>query len=261
MAMVLQWTGEKVSPGDLVAEIFTPARQGSLQPALIAAARRHKRLVYPIGGLDALLTELAAGHPVIVLQNLGLQWFPRWHYAVSIGYDVREDVIILHSGQEPGRRVEWALFRRTWKRAADWGLVVLPAGRLPASADEHSYLKAVLGLEEAGQWAEAAKAYRAASERWPSSLAALMGLGTCCYRLGDLSGAEQAFKQAAKAHPESGAAFNNLAHVLAEQGRYTEAVEMATRAVALGGAREPLYRQTLREIQALREAEPDRGRK
>jgi tetratricopeptide (TPR) repeat protein len=257
MAMVLQWTGIDLTPRDLVSELFTPSRQGSLQTALIAAARRHNRLAYPIGGIEELFTELAAGHPVIVLQNLGLGWFPRWHYAVTIGYDAEKEVIILHSGQEPGRHMDWTLFMRTWRRADYWGLVVLSAGRLPASADENSYLRAVLGLEQAGQWQGAARAYSGAIDRWPSSLGALMGLGNCCRAVGDLVAAEQTFKRAAEAHPESGAAFNNLAHVLAEQGRYAEAVEMATRAVALGGARKSLYRQTLREIQSLRAAEPD----
>jgi tetratricopeptide (TPR) repeat protein len=257
MAMVLQWTGENVSPNDLASELFTPLRQGSLQPALIASARRHNRLAYPIEGLEALLTELAAGHPVIVLQNLGLRWFPRWHYAVVIGYDTNKEVLILHSGHESARHMDWTLFIRTWRRAADWGLVVLLTGRLPASADEQSYVRAVLGLEHAGQWAGAAAAYMAALERWHSSLAALMGLGNCCCALGDLPCAEQAFKQAAKAHPWSGAAFNNLAHVLAEQGRYTEAIDMASRAVALGGAAKSLYVQTLREIQTHMKAGPD----
>jgi hypothetical protein len=151
MAMVLQWTGENLSPRYLSPEIFTPSRQGSLQSALIAAARRHNRLAYPLQGLEALITELAAGHPVIVLQNLGLRWFPRWHYSVSIGYDMAKDVVILHSGEEAGRHMGWTLFVRTWRRADYWGLVVLPTGQLPASADEHSYLKAVLGIEQAEQ--------------------------------------------------------------------------------------------------------------
>jgi tetratricopeptide (TPR) repeat protein len=257
MAMVLQWTGENISPRNLVPEIFTPSRQGSLQSTLISAARRHNRLAYPFQGLDELLTELAAGHPVIVLQNLGLRWFPRWHYAVSIGYDMAKDVIILHSGEKAGRHMGWKLFVRTWRRADYWGLVVLPTGRLPASADEHSYLRAVLGLEQAGQWEGAEKAYKGALDRWHSSLGAHMGLGNCRYRLGDLLGAEQAFRQVAETYPGSGAAFNNLAHVLAEQGRYAEALEMATRAVALGGASKSLYLQTLREIQAVGEMGPE----
>ena len=257
MAMVLQWSKADVSPLDLAPEIFTPSRQGSLQPDLISAARRHNRLAYPIKGLEALLIELAAGHPVIVLQNLGLWWFLRWHYSVLIGYDLSKDVCILHSGEDARRHMGWTRFMRTWRRADYWGLVVLPTGQLPASADEQSYLSAVLGLEQAGQWEGAAKAYKGALERWHSSLGALMGLGNCRYALRDLAGAEQAFRRAAKAHQGSGAAFNNLAHVLAEQRRYAEAIEMATRAIDIGGPKKSLYLQTLHEIQAMAKTRAD----
>jgi tetratricopeptide (TPR) repeat protein len=176
---------------------------------------------------------------------------------VAVGYDVAKKIVILHSGKEAGRHMGWTLFMRTWKRAGYWGLLVLPASQLPASADEHSYVKAVWGLEQAGKWEAAATAYAGALNRWHSSLGALMGLGNCRYALEDHVGAEQAFRQAAKAHPESAAAFNNLAHVLAEQGRHNEALEMATRAVAIGGPGISLYLQTLREIEAIGKAGPN----
>jgi tetratricopeptide (TPR) repeat protein len=257
MAMVLQWTKVNVSPQDLIPKVFVPAKKGSLQPALLSAARRYNRLAYPIKGVEALLKELAAGHPVIVLQNFGLQWFPRWHYSVPIGYNLAKDIFILHSGKEARRRMSWTLFMRAWKRADYWGLVVLPSGQLPASADEQSYLRAVLGLEQARQFKGATVAYTAALERWHSSLGALMGLGNCRYALGDLIGAELAFRHAADVHPRSGASFNNLAHVLAEQGRYAEALQMAIRAVDIGGPNKPLYLQTLQEIQAIVKTGPE----
>lgn len=251
LAMVLSWTQANVNPQELVREVYTPGKKGSLQPALISAARRWNRLVYRIEGADALFQELAAGHPVIVLQNLGLHWFPRWHYAVVIGYDMTKTAIILHSGRNARRQMSWSLFIKTWQRARFWGLVVLPTSELPASADEKSYLDAVLGLEEAGQWEGAAKAYATALERWQNSIGALMGLGNSRYAVGDLIGAERTLRQAIEAHPQNGAAFNNLAHVLGEQGRYAEAAQMARRAVALGGSDEPLYRQTLDEIEKM----------
>jgi len=44
-------------------------------------------------------------------------------------------------------------------------------------------------------------------------------LGNSRYEIGDLVGAEQAFRKATTAHPQSGEVFNNLAHVLADLGR------------------------------------------
>lgn len=50
----------------------------------------------------------------------------------------------------------------------------------------------------------------------------------------------------------SGVAFNNLAHVLAEQGKRHEALSAALRAVALGGQSIDTFRQTLKEVKQMR---------
>jgi tetratricopeptide (TPR) repeat protein len=250
MAMTLGWSGLAVAPEDVVPATYTPGRDGTLQHDLIAAARRAGRLAVPIASLDELLAELAAGHPVLVLQNLGLDWYPQWHYAVAIGYDLAAGELVLHSGTEAGRRMSLSTFQATWERAGRWALAVLPPERLPASADEPAVLRAVAGLEQAGQARAAAAAYAAALQRWPGSLAALIGLGNARYAAGQLPGAEAAFRTAASLHPAAAAAWNNLAHVLAEQNELDEALAAAKRAVDLGGPQAATYRATLDEIAA-----------
>lgn len=251
LAMVLQWTGLAVSPEDLVDEVFTPDLGGSLQTAMVAGARRRGLLAYPVQGEEALLSELAVGHPVIVLQNLGFSWFPLWHYAVALGYDRPADAIVMHSGEIPMRRVSWHRFYHTWKRSECWGLLVLPPGSLPGSAEETAYLNAVLGLEHAHQWEAAQKAYAAARQRWPGSLGALMGEGNSHAAQGDWQAAARCYRAATLSHPQSGDSFNNLAHVLARQGQLEEARRAIDAALAVGGPNNAIYRQTLAEIQAL----------
>ena len=77
-----------------------------------------------------------------------------------------------------------------------------------------------------------------------------MGLGNSQYALGNLPGAENAFKMAVVNHPQAANAHNNLAQVLFEQGRKQEALEAAQRAVAIGGPMAEVYETTLREIQS-----------
>jgi tetratricopeptide (TPR) repeat protein len=250
LAMALSWSGVAVKPEELLATVYSPARQGSLQYALIAAARRHGRLAYPITGIDPLLTETAAGHPVIVLQNLGLSWFPRWHYAVVVGYDLPAREIILHTGKTPYQPLPLRTFKNTWARSGYWGLLVLPPDALPAEAEEEAHLAAVLGLEKAGQWDAAATGYQTVLRRWPGNLTALIGLGNSYHAQGRLADAESVFRRAATLHPGSGTPLNNLAQVLWEQGRADEALAAAKRAVSLGGPLQDMYRQTLEEIQA-----------
>ena len=47
----------------------------------------------------------------------------------------------------------------------------------------------------------------------------------------------------------AGAAYNNLAQILMEQGRYPEALVIACKAVSLGGPLQAVYRQTLKKIE------------
>jgi Flp pilus assembly protein TadD len=81
-------------------------------------------------------------------------------------------------------------------------------------------------------------------------LAALIGLGNARFAAGQLAGAEAAFRTAVSSYPAEAAAWNKLAHVLAEQGALTEALAAAKRAVDLDGASTPTYQATLKEISA-----------
>lgn len=248
LAMALNWSGVAVQPAELTPEVFTPGLNGSLQSALIGAARRHGRVAYPITGSEALLAEVAAGHPVIVLVNLGLSWYPKWHYAVVIGFDQERDEVILHSGLTANEHLKSGVFLNTWQRGEYWGLLVLPPNRLPSKVEEGAWLEAVAGMEKAGQWRGAAIGYATALKRWPQSFAASMGLGNSRYSQHDLAGAAEAFRRATLLEPKNGMAFNNLAQVFAEQGKRKEALAMAQRAVELGGPLLENFRKTLEEI-------------
>jgi hypothetical protein len=255
LAMALNWAGKNVTPEMLAPEVYLPTRQGSLQLELLANARRRGTVPYVVRPeLQALLTEVAEGHPVVVFQNLGLSWYPKWHYAVLVGFDLERDQLVLRSGTEERHQVPLAVFERTWRRGGYWAMVVMPAGRLPRTAEETPYLRAVVALERLQHWEEASEAYRTAIVRWPGSLAAQLGLGNSRYALGDKRGAEEAYRTAVITHPDSGIAFNNLAQTLADQGRWQEAEVAAQQAIALGGPHVTTYRATLAEIRAKRAA-------
>lgn len=249
LAAALAWSGVRVSPEDLAPQVYSPSRQGSLPTEMISATRRYSRLAYPISRPEDLLAELAAGNPVIVLQDVGPTWHPRWHFAVAIGYDLNAATVVLHSGIESHRILSLRDFEPTWNRSGYWGLLVLPSSKLPATVNERAFLEAAVGLERAHQWEAAAQAYDAARERWPASLGALIGLGNSRYAMGDLRSAEEAFREAARVHPLAPAAHNNLAHVLADMDRRDEALAAARRAVELGGPMAEVYRATLLDLQ------------
>lgn len=248
LATVLAWSGLDVTQDDLVSQVYTPGRQGTLRSDVVAAARRNGRLAVPVDTLADLLAELDAGHPVLVFQNLALDWVPQWHFAVAVGYDLAAGDLILRSGTEQRRITNLSTFEHTWARGDYWALVVLPTDTLPATASELEVLQAASGLEQTARPADALITYQAVLGRWPGSLGAAMGLGNTRYALGDRDGAREAFSQAVDRHPDAAPAWNNLAVVLAELGQAPDALDAAREAVRLGGPNLQTYRETLAEI-------------
>lgn len=249
LATVYQNAGINISPDDLVSEIYLPSRKGSLQVEILASSRRHDRIAYRIEpDIRSLLTEVSAGNPVLVLQNLSLSWAPTWHYAVVVGFNLSKKEIVLRSGMEKRHVTSLGTFERTWARSNYWGIVVLPPDQLPVTADVNRYVKTIVNLEQSKHWQTAQTAYRTALARWPSNLLALIGLGNTSYQLKDLHNAETAFRDAVQHHPDSAPAYNNLAQVLLELGKIIEAKSYAETAVSLGGPQLEQSIATLREI-------------
>ncbi|MEE8286788.1 MAG: PA2778 family cysteine peptidase, partial [Gammaproteobacteria bacterium] len=149
LAMSLNWSGLAETPDSVASRVYTPGRRGTLAADMVSAARRKGRLAVEVRGLDNLLAEVAAGHPVIVFQNLALEWWPQWHFAVVIGYDLTSREIVLHSGTTERLKTPLDVFERTWDRTGEWALVTLPPDHLPATADRQSLLLAAAGLEQA----------------------------------------------------------------------------------------------------------------
>jgi tetratricopeptide (TPR) repeat protein len=250
LATVLVSAGAAVTPEMLVPQVYLPERQGSLQAEMLAATRRQGMLAYVLQPrLEDVLLEIAAGRPVVVLQNLSLPIWPRWHYAVAMGYDRAREEILLRSGTTREMRMSLSTFEHTWARSHYWAMLALPPGALPATADEAAYVSASAALERVSP-AAARLSYAAALKRWPTNAIALLGMGNAAYATRDLNAAESAYRDAAATHPESADAWNNLAQVLYERGRREEARSAGERAVALGGPRVEVYRSTLAAINA-----------
>lgn len=248
-AMTLAWSGLPITQEEMAEQVYTPGREGTLQPDVIAAMRRNGRLTVPVDSLRELLGEIAAGRPVLVFQNLGLEIYPRWHFAVAIGYDLDDGELIMHTGPWDNRPVALRTFEHTWRRGGYWALVALKPGEMPVGAEEAEVVRAAAGLERVNRPVDAAVAYEAILDRWPQSFPAWMGLGNTRYAMNDLAGAEQAWRGAIAADPPNAApAWNNLAYVLQALGYRPQAVEAAKKAVELGDPDDPNYRATLDEI-------------
>ncbi|MES2623895.1 MAG: PA2778 family cysteine peptidase [Pseudomonadota bacterium] len=249
LATVLGASHIAVTPDDLVPLVYVPERQGSFQVELIAAARSYDRLAYEIPRtLNALLTEISAGNPVLVMQNLGVSWYPKWHYAVVKGFNVENRKLILNSGLQENYEISLSIFERTWARAEHWAIVVLEPGTMPASAEPLQYFNAVVALEAGTDAGVVANAYESGLQTWPTDRNLLMGYGNLSYGIGEAQIAADNFKKVTDTYPDYAPAYNNLAQILFESGDKAQARQYAEKAVALGGDFRELYQETLRTI-------------
>lgn len=253
LATMLNHRGIATTPGLLKDRVFLPGRQGSLQVELVAAARDHDLLVYPLAPrLDALLAEVSAGNPVLVLQNLAFDWYPRWHFAVVVGYDRLRRQLTLRSGTSRRWVTDFASFDATWARAGRWAVLTLPPERVPARASLQPWLQAAADLEQTGHAQAASRAYETAVRQWPEEGMGWFALGNARYAGNEPAAAQQALLQAVAVEPRLAPAWGNLAHVLAERGCGLEAEQARQCARRL----DP---QESRFTEALPSTEPRRG--
>ena len=230
LATVLGYSGVGVSPEQLVHEVYLPSRKGSLQVEMLSAPRRHGRVSYQLAPRYAdLLREVAAGNPVIVLQDVG-PMFTQWHYAVVNGFDYSTGSLFLRSGTKARQEMPFTAFEREWMKSGYWAMVVAPPERIPVTATEDRWMSAVLAMARSGDAEAAAKAYGAALKRWPDNLAAAVGLANQHHMRGALGEATTVLRAALQRHPQSVIVMNNLAQTLSDQGRHAEALVQINKA-------------------------------
>jgi hypothetical protein len=231
LAMLLEASGVKVHPDELAPLTYLPGRRGSLQLELAAACRKYDRIPYVINPeLSALVAELRAGRPVLVLQNLGLKVLPAYHYAVVIGM-LPDNEIILRSGTDRRLEMDISRFLNSWNRSGAWGVIALAPGELPATIDQLRYLRAVNDFETKGNVLSARKAYQAALVAWPENQAALFALGNNYLAQKNPKEAEALFRKVLSINSDHVAAANNLAETLMLRECYTQAEAVINSAV------------------------------
>jgi tetratricopeptide (TPR) repeat protein len=224
LATVLAASAVQVTPEELEPRVYLPGRRGSLQVEMQAAPRAYGRLAYRVEPeLAAITAELNAHRPVLVLHNYGLPFWPRWHYAVVVGYDGTKDRLTLRSGRKRRQQLSAANFMRAWDNGDRWALVILRPGELPGNADKQRYLQAAAAFEGVAQPKDSWLAFDAAVRQWPDEPVAWTGRGTASYRQADRPSAVADYRAALDIDATQAGARNNLAMALLEMGCATQA--------------------------------------
>ena len=233
LAMILKSKNILIDYEQLTNQMMTPEKQGSFSTDIISTVRRQGLVPVKVNDLKSLLTEISDRQPVMVFQNLGFRWYPYWHYAVAIGYDLSGPDVILHSGKNEFHKTDMRLFERSWRLANSWGLIVLLPGTLSATADDLEHVAGISGLEVLGKFNEAKLSYAAVLKKWPRSLPALIGMANVLYSTKDFKGSVAHLLLATEFHPSSEIAWHNLATAQGASGQLKAAQTSAERALSL----------------------------
>ncbi len=250
LATVLNRYGRVAEPDELVDRVYVPELKGSLRQEMIATAAAFGFLAVELEGrLSSLVQMLDQGYPVLVLQNLGLEQAPFWHYSVVIGYDLERAEVILRSGERQRLLRPMANFERTWQRGGGWAVVVSPADDIPPGITQEAFIRALQSLQQATS-KDLSETLRLATLRWPRSYVLRMGLANAFYKKARYGEAEQAFREAIELSPRRAEAWNNLAYALAALQRKHEALQAVEQAIVLQ-PQNAEYQRSRTEILAL----------
>ncbi|MDX1642732.1 MAG: tetratricopeptide repeat protein [Thermoanaerobaculia bacterium] len=248
LATVLAYWGEAVPIEELDRRLPKAENGGVLTLDLLLEARRR--------GYDAQLVEgspgqiartVAAGHPAILaLQVLNMPGGRRdfFHYVVLDGYDPERLLVRLHFGDGVVRwaSIEWLL--APW-RGAGFAMILIEPRAAGLSADGEadederlfeSALRYAVALEAIGELDAARRLYGRLLDERPDSALVWLNRGNAERAAGYPDIAETCYRRALELDPASADAANNLAWLLLETGGdVDEAVDLARRAVAVGG--------------------------
>jgi len=252
LAMALAQSGQPVADWRKLAdEVYVPARQGSLQVEMLAAARRHDRIPFVIGqDLADIVAEISAGRPVVVLQDLSFFGDPVWHYAVVVGFDREREEFFLRSGDRFRLAVPTYRFVRTWRRASAWAFVLLKPGELPVRGAANAHLQAIAAFQNVAQPESAIAAFAAGRQRWPDHEAAWIGLAEG-YRVNhNIDAAVTVLQDWLVMRPDSIAASNNLALLWHARGCDATARGALERAKRLAGEK-GMYRAQVMDTERI----------
>lgn len=219
LTSVLRYYGASVDVETLRDQVFSPKAKGSLTIEVGAAPRRYGFISYPLPHrFDALIQEVNARHPVLVLQNLGFSWWPQWHYSTVVGFDPHTDELLLHSGETANYRIPRRTFIATWARAEYWARVIVPPPQTPASAAPLEYLEAINALEQTGHAEEAVQAYMGAAQHFPTHAITQLVTANSLLGGGEAKKSYPYFLAALRLAPTNAVTWNNFAYALKKTG-------------------------------------------
>lgn len=164
LASLLAQQGIVITPGLLEKPLHVPGAEAQLQQNLQNLAREYGMVVYPLDShLPALLTQVAAGYPVMVRFTEGSAFWAEPRYAILAGYNRQKQTVLLRAGMNRRESMGFSSFESAFKDAGGWAVLIQKPNQIPANVDQQRWLNAADDLAQAGQEQAAARARKALS--------------------------------------------------------------------------------------------------
>lgn len=244
LAMIMQFHDKNISETLIAKEVFKENLGGTYRTDLISFSRQQEMMVFHIKSFSAMLTEVAAGNPVLVFQNNGFSFYPKYHFSIVTGFDLETPEVTINTGEPLPVKQDMRMFERSWILGGYWAVLILPEDKISATASETEHIQAASYLEEMGFNNKAEKAYQTILKRWPQSYLALLGLANISYSQKDIRKAEDYLLKASNINSDFASIWHNLALIQAEQGKFMEARKSASKAIQSANPEEKLFFQT-----------------
>lgn len=162
LASLLSQQGIVITPGLLEKPLHLPGAEDRLQENIQNLAREYGMVVYPLeNDLPALLTQVAAGYPVMVRFSEGSAFWAEPRYAILSGYDRNKQKVLLRAGMNRRELMSFSAFESALEKSGGWAILIQKPSQIPAAVDRQRWLKAADELSRAGQEPEAAQARKA----------------------------------------------------------------------------------------------------
>ncbi|AMQ83812.1 MULTISPECIES: peptidase C39 family protein [Pseudomonas] len=162
LASLLSQQGIVITPGLLEKPLHLPGAEDKLQQNLQSLAREYGMVVYPLdSNLPALLTQVAAGYPVMVRFSEGSAFWAEPRYAILSGYDRLKQKVLLRAGMNRRELMSFSSFESALEKSGGWAVLIQKPTQIPVAVDQQRWLKAADALAQAGQEREAAQARKA----------------------------------------------------------------------------------------------------
>lgn len=204
LSMVLTHAGRHAPFDELAPRLFLPGRKGTLQLDMVALARTYGLTPYVIEPKMAdLLAEVAAGRPVIVLENFGFSWLPIWHYSTVAGFDLSRKTVLRKSSIRERSVTPMAVFEHLWKGEGYWGFVLLRPGDAPVNPNPEKWFRALAESEPYMGLTDAQSAWEAFVGVFPRFSLGHAALGNVAFNGGRFQEAAEGFRRALAIDPRN----------------------------------------------------------